>query len=572
MMRYDDRLATVLRLTPVGANVARIQFRQLLDLLGIRPAEDDGEMLDQAYMRLSQLAAGLPVADRVAILREGGLRLRSARLVSVLAQVDSQTAKAAIEAAQLSSAQWCDLIPALPIAYRGLLRHRDDLGEDAHALLARLGIAEAALPSPAAASEGVAPQQEAAPEAVAPYKAGFDAVAPHKAASEKAAERQDSDDDIAAIVRRIAAFRQARHATDGEHVPLAQQTSATHVESFDFLSDAEGRIHWSEAAVAPMVVGQMMGGTGLSAAAVRLHQPLRALSVTLNGAPAISGAWQVDAVPRFDPLGGRFLGHMGRFRRPVEAGMAPLSEPHHQDSEADRLRQLLHELRTPVNAIQGFAEIIQQQLFGATPHEYRALAANIAADGAHILAGFEELDRFAKLASGAMDIANGDCDMHSVLANSVSRLQPAASGQGPRFAFQGPSGALPIAMAAIEAERLCWRILATLAGNATAQEELDVSLIGDGDQAKVIFALPQALCHLDDAALFHTAPAGTGIGASMFGTGFALRLAEVEARSGGGSLSRDGMFLLLCLPGLTQPAGQPSDGEPQAEAVAPPAA
>jgi two-component system OmpR family sensor kinase len=545
MMRYDDRLATVLRLTPVGANVARIQFRQLLDLLGIRPAEDDGEMLDQAYLRLSQLAAGLPVADRVAILREGGLRLRSPRLVSVLAQVDSQTAKAAIEAAQLTPAQWCDLIPALPIAYRGLLRHRDDLGEDAHALLVRLGIAEAALPSPAA------------PEAVAPPKA---------------AERYDSDDDIAAIVRRIAAFRQARHAPDGGHVPLAQQTSAAHVESFDFLSDAEGRIHWSEVAVAPMVVGQMMGGTGLSAAAVRLHQPLRALSVTLKGAPAISGAWQVDAVPRFDPLGGRFLGHMGRFRRPVEAGIAPPSEPHHQDSEADRLRQLLHELRTPVNAIQGFAEIIQQQLFGPTPHEYRALAANIAADGAHILAGFEELDRFAKLASGAMDIANGDCDMHSVLANSVSRLQPVASGQGPRFAFQGPPGALPIAMAAIEAERLCWRILATLAGNATAEEELDVSLIGDGDQAKVIFALPQALRHLDDAALFHTAATGTGIGASMFGTGFALRLAEVEARSGGGSLSRDGVFLLLCFPGLTQPAAQPSDGEPQADAVASPAA
>ena len=58
---------------------------------------------------------------------------------------------------------------------------------------------------------------------------------------------------------------------------------------------------------------------------------------------------------------------------------------------------MLHELRTPVNAIQGFAEVIQQQLFGPTPHEYRALAAGIAGDAARILSAFEELDRLAGL-------------------------------------------------------------------------------------------------------------------------------------------------------------------------------
>jgi len=84
-MRYDDRLATALRLTPVGQGVARIQFRQLLDLLGTLPAEEQGEMVDLAYLRLGELGGRIPAADRATILRQPGLRLRAPRLVAALA-------------------------------------------------------------------------------------------------------------------------------------------------------------------------------------------------------------------------------------------------------------------------------------------------------------------------------------------------------------------------------------------------------------------------------------------------------------------------------------------------------
>jgi hypothetical protein len=29
----------------------------------------------------------------------------------------------------------------------------------------------------------------------------------------------------------------------------------------------------------------------------------------------VAGQWQVDGVPRFDPVSGRFVGHIGRMRR-----------------------------------------------------------------------------------------------------------------------------------------------------------------------------------------------------------------------------------------------------------------
>jgi len=538
-MRYDDRLATVLRLTPVGPSVARIQFRQLLDLLGTMPADERGELVDRAFLRLAEIGKSLPVQDRADILAGPGLRLRSPRLVAMLARGEAQVALAAVMAAQLSDEQWVDLIPALPLANRGLLRARKDLGAEPRGLLARLGIGDQALPS----------SQMAEPVAD---------VAQEPLFSDEAAPKRD---DIGTIVRRIEAFRRNRvsHDPEAPHLPLdlpmGEEAARKAIAAFDFLSDGEGRIIWSESHIAPMVVGHQLNA-GAAARAVRLHQPLRALRVELAGALAIAGAWQVDAVPRFDAVGGRFLGHQGRFRRPVAEAVAAEAVAV-QDSEADRLRQLLHELRTPVNAIQGFAEIIQQQLFGAAPHEYRALAAGIAADAARMLAGFEELDRYAKLESGALALGGaGLVDLADCLANAVERF----TGMG--FHYEGPPAPLPVALSGEEAERLCWRLLATLAGNAAQGEALPVAVAASGGQAVVRLALPRALAGLSDADVFSAA--AKPVGGGMFGTGFALRLAQAEARAAGGQLLRDGGLLILSLPlqnmsALTGSAGDSSE-------------
>jgi len=511
-MRYDDRLATVLRLTPVGPNVARIQFRQLLDLLGTTPAQDQGAAQDEAYLRLSDLSAKIPASARATILREGTHRLRSPRLIATLAGAELVVARAAIETAQLAPDQWLDLIPALPVASRGLLQARNDLSPEARTLLARLGIGRTALPSP---------PQQAAPQQATP--------APNT---------------IGALVRRIEAFRLARQNTPSPApAPLPESPPAPIHTSFDFASDGDGRIVWSESAVAPMVVGTALA-RGATASAVRLHQPLRAAPITLDGAPAIAGAWQVDAVPRFDPQGGRYIGHIGRFRRPAP----PLTPSPHLESEADRLRQLLHELRTPVNAIQGFAEIIQQQLFGPAPHEYRALAAAVAGDSAQILAGFEELERYARLDSGDLDLTSGESDLATCLAAQIAQLQPGQTKPGPRLHLDAPAS-LPLSMPAEDAERLCWRLLAVIAGNAQDGEALTITLSADPTPT-LRLPLPAALAGLPDAALYHASARidSAAPRAGMFGTGFSLRLAAAEARAAGGALLRDGAALVLTLP------------------------
>jgi len=59
-MHYDDRLATVLRVRAEGETVARIQYRQLLDLLGTRPVELPGTQVEAAYDRLAGFSRPIP--------------------------------------------------------------------------------------------------------------------------------------------------------------------------------------------------------------------------------------------------------------------------------------------------------------------------------------------------------------------------------------------------------------------------------------------------------------------------------------------------------------------------------
>ncbi len=535
-MRYDDRLATVLRHQPGGTTAAKTQFRQLLDLLGTLPSEARSETVDSAYLRLGELGEAIPADETRAMLSDPGLRLRAPRLLAMLAERGPAVAAVAIPRAQLSDQEWLDLIPALPVPARAFLRLRDDLGPDVRRLLDALGVHDRGLP---------------------PIDGIIDGVMAEPAAEEAA-------QGIAALVKRIEAFRKTRAPTEAANdgsqaprLPLGEEPflrPPREVRAFDFASDAEGRIVWADPGVAPMTVGMSLAaaegpGAKTLALALKQFQPLRALRLDLTGAPAIAGEWQVDAAPWFDPLGGRLAGWRGRFRRaPAISGEVPAAS-----GEADRIRQLLHELRTPINAIQGYAEAMQQGLFGPIGHEYRAMSAGIAADAARILGGFEELERLARLDSGAMTLEPGECDLGEIVAATVSRLEPSIAAREGGFDLQRGEGPLPVPIAPAEAERMVWRLLASLAVATAPGERLRLRLRARDGTVRLKAQLPAALAERSDEDLFRaTATNAAGaLSAGNFGSGFALRLAAAEARAAGGGLERRGDRLRLTLAGLT---------------------
>ncbi|QVM85745.1 sensor histidine kinase [Novosphingobium decolorationis] len=664
-MHFDDRLSTVLRHSATSGTLARIQYRQLIDILAQAPSGLVTDLTEAGYARLDSLGATIRDTDQAELIRQSLVRLTNPRLLALLAEAGPQVASAALAKTRLSEAAWLDLIPALPVHARGILRHRRDLPPRVNDMLERLGIGDRALPPIAAASaatETLAPSAErSAGEALEPpapqqteerpgHMANAEVQArtlgagrvpsneaeveelvltqllgdeppaappfpahrpeadqgppvstfapPHDPApcgSTRAATQAPStiptslrewarlrasgpltpppppplapdgpgDPGIGAIVRRIEEFRRSRQKPqptepqgDSPRLPLGDAISeATQgPTTLDFATDALGRITWADGPFASAVTGFLLplheSEQETIATAVRHGQPIRGARIQLSGPAAISGIWQVDAAACFDQGTGRFTGHSGRLRRPHPSVRDTANAS--ASAEADRMRQVLHELRTPANAIQVAAEIIQQQLYGPAPHEYRALAASIAGDCAHILAGFEELDRLVKLETGALSLDPGLCNFALVTHRTIQRL---GSWTGPRNSGFRPSpdladAQLPIALEHDEAERLVWRLLAALAGASASEERLALHWAENGSDLRICLQLPKTLAEREGDALFAIGDIGRGqaLTAGVFGVGFTLRLASAEARSAGGGLQRIANELVLTLP------------------------
>lgn len=596
-MIVDDRLETVLRTHVAGKTAATTQLRQLVDLLGPIPLGAWNARHAGALQRIDSLCAQLDDEGCARVLRS--VPHHSPVLVYHFAQHGPRTAAAAVASARLTEDDWLALIPRLPTQARGFVRHRGDLSERVRSLLSHLGIDDFLLPEPTAdtaalapgVSEPVAPEpvtQEAAVPAPLPFSApvvaepdvGVETALQPELRAPAEAETPSSlapDDGIGAIVRRIEAFRRRRDErqvttpvvprSDGvapllpfgeEQLPPRKAPA-----SIDLRTDADGTVVHATIDPPGMLIGSRVFSADAAAAvhcdaamadAFRKRQPVDAGVLSIEGADLVAGVWQADGTPLFARDGGRFTGYLLRLRRAAnetEAAPARQPPPAAAAAEADRLRQLLHELRTPINAIQGFAEMIQSQVFGTTPHQYRAMAASIAADAAQMLAGFEEIERLVKLESRALTIDTGNSDAAAIVAQLVEQVSPVLAARNVRLAVTMPPVPVPVSIAADEIERTVWRLLSVIATSVAPGERITITLDAAAATASLAVTLPASLARLDDTALFAPdAPMGGGslAASAMLGNGFALRLARAEFEAGGGALRRDGIRLVADLP------------------------
>lgn len=599
-MQFDDRLATVLRMRTGSMAGVRTQFRQLLDLLGSAPSAAPASALSGAgFQRLAQLAETIPPAEQVTILREAGLRLRNPRLVLFLAEREPRPAAAALATARLTESEWEALIPRLSLVARGFLRHRRDLPAGATRLLGQLGVQDMVLsdgriadnePGEAVATceaePMIAPQPRApsstvaapagAPEPVAPaprLRADWPRPLLPRAAAHIPASELRANGPIGEIIERIEQFREQRRIPVlSPRLPLGDLPPAeapAPIDNFDCVTDASGEVVWASGAIAPLVVGlaltcaqsgPLVNISGQMARALRQRQPVHWQPVTLMAAPAISGDWRLLAAPVFADDNGGFAGYRCRLRRAgVATGAATsatASAAPDADTPADRVRQALHELRTPVNAIQGFAEIIQQQVFGPAPHEYRAHAAAIASDAATLMAGLDELGQLAALEAGTCAPEEGACDLAQAIRETVKRLEPVLAARNAGFdPFLGEES-VEIALARPAALAICWRLLASAAASLAPGERVAIILAQSDSAAEMALSLPAGL--QSGPSKGATPPAAahrrSAVSAGLFGPQFAFRLAEAEARAAGGSLEFAPAHLTLALPVLTRQA------------------
>src|SRR5262249_49138592 len=135
---------------------------------------------------------------------------------------------------------------------------------------------------------------------------------------------------------------------------------------------AGGEIAWVDGAPRGALIGRSIArqingeGDGVDPEVVRafmLRAPFRDAALTVAGDGLVAGEWKISGVPAFDPADGRSGGYRGvalgekAESQVVEEAAQALADP-------DSLRELVHEIKTPLNAIIGFAEIIEGQYLG----------------------------------------------------------------------------------------------------------------------------------------------------------------------------------------------------------------
>jgi PAS domain S-box-containing protein len=97
-------------------------------------------------------------------------------------------------------------------------------------------------------------------------------------------------------------------------------------------------------------------------------------------------------------------------------------------AKSEFLAKISHEMRTPLNAIIGFSEIMMEERFGPLGNErYRDYLKDINASGAHVVSLLNDLLDLSKIEAGKMELSFERVDLNEVTQQSVAIMQTQAS-------------------------------------------------------------------------------------------------------------------------------------------------
>ncbi len=114
-------------------------------------------------------------------------------------------------------------------------------------------------------------------------------------------------------------------------------------------------------------------------------------------------------------------------------------------AKSDFLAQMSHELRSPLNAIMGFSEVIANQTFGpAVMERYSSYAANIHTAGAHLLSLINDILDLAKIESGKMDVKLGKVELAPTLEICIDLSRQLAERRGVALHLRIPDRAVVV--------------------------------------------------------------------------------------------------------------------------------
>jgi hypothetical protein len=512
-VRFDDRLLTVLNQPASDRHDAAVRWRQLVDLVARAGPNSSSPTVVQALESIRSESVNVDEPLRAAAARAVAALPLPLGLLECFAADKLAVSAPVLAAASLEPAQW-----------RALLANADD---EVRRFVGTLH------------PELTAPAEPDATEALVERPAKKE-PAPQRKPPERRS-RRPAGPSLSEVVARIERRRRTRE----QQATVHPSASAGAPALFRWECGPSGEIAWVEGAPRGALIGRSIArnenGARVADDVIRafsLRAPFRDSALTVPGDGMVAGEWKISGVPAFDPADGRFRGYRGIALRDVPpaadrtAALELLADP-------DSLRELVHEIKTPLNAIIGFAEIIDGQYLGPADRRYRERASEIVGQAHLLLGAIDDLDFAAKIHSdsGARELVN--------LGQLVERMTPSlrelAEARGVQLDASRTMRELTVPIEAELADRMIFRMCSAAIESAAEGEQLKLSVDQVRESGQVAISRPAALRGLSDDELFGSADAHVP-------QAFWLRLTRGLTQIAGARLATSAEAIILTFP------------------------
>jgi phosphoserine phosphatase RsbU/P len=159
-----------------------------------------------------------------------------------------------------------------------------------------------------------------------------------------------------------------------------------------------------------------------------------------------------------------------------------------EEANERALATLSHDLRSPLNAIDSYAELIEMEIFGPVSDRQREALGRIRLSGRHLLGVLENVLEMTRLSAGVVRVGTDRVETSAVIAEAVQMIQPSATAKGLDLVVTGRDDVLVMA----DANRVR-QVLMNLIGNAIKYTpaggavtiDIDEHQTDDGHQASI---------------------------------------------------------------------------------------
>ena len=155
-------------------------------------------------------------------------------------------------------------------------------------------------------------------------------------------------------------------------------------------------------------------------------------------------------------------------------------------AKSDFLARMSHEMRTPLNSVIGFAQLIEAETFGPLGHaKYREYSSDITESGTHLLHLINDLLDVSKIEAGTMDVAEEDVDVSKVVAYAVRTVRDQAASGRVTVSAEAPEGTPGLRGDEMHLKQILLNLLANAVKFTPAGGRVDVESYVDGANSSV---------------------------------------------------------------------------------------